>query len=283
MTRNHPRTHRIPHTIGLPVGMVAMALVAACGADAAGDEPCPDGTWRSGSGCIDNGLDTGPDAPADAAGDASDGADTDIDTTPSQDAADTTIPDADDATEDTAPDAADAADDVAEDGGPSAPTGLPFAVDDYWVPSGFMGDGERPGGITVEDDACDGDRAGGGAGICRTFTWTKGSSGWGGVFWQYPDGNWGDAPGLAVPEGATEVAFYAWGETGEEVINFLVGIGDADGFAAESGGIALTTEPTPYVISLDGLAVGDEVVGAFGWVTDSGEAATFTVDDVQWR
>lgn len=277
--RTSPRHDRRP--VQLCIALAA-ATALGCGADAAGDDPCPSGTWRSGSGCIDNGL--GDDSGADADVGVDD-VGTEIDTGGREDAGvdDTGGSDASaDAAADVDP--MDTSEDTPEpDAGPTTPTTLPFAVDDYYAPSGFMGDGETPGGITVVDDACDGDRAGDASGVCRSFTWTRGANGWGGVFWQYPDGNWGDAPGLPVPSGAVEVTFYAWGETGDEVVNFLVGIGDVDGFATESGPLALGTEPAQYTLSLDGLAVGDEVVGGFGWVTDTGDAATFTVDDIQWR
>lgn len=261
-------------------GLVAL-VTPACESESGIVQPCPEGTVRAASGCIgDAGAEdtqeldasTTPDTtPAsDVAADAGDLPDTPPtpDTTEPQDT--TPVDDAE-------------ADGVEEDAGPLLPTALPFTVDDYYAPSGFMGDGETPGGITLVDNACDGARAGDGLGFCREFTWTKGSVGWGGVFWQYPDGNWGSAPGLPVPEGASEVTFYAWGATGNEVVNFLVGIGDVDGFAAESGPTSLGTEPAEYRISLEGRTIGAEVVGGFGWVTDTGDSATFTVDNIQWR
>ena len=271
------------HVLACTLLALGVTSLVACGADADGDAPCPDGTWRSGSGCIDDGIDGDPgDTGASADVGASDTGTADSGTLDS--GSDDAGSEVGDDVEMTDTGASDASIDASEaDAGPTTPTTLPFAVDDYYAPSGFMGDGAIPGGITVADDACAGERAGEGSGVCRSFTWTRGSNGWGGVFWQYPDGNWGDAPGLAIPEGATEVTFYAWGATGDEVINFLVGIGDADGFAAESGGIALSTAPTRYSVSLDDMAVGAEVVGAFGWVTDTGDGATFTVDDIQWR
>jgi hypothetical protein len=79
------------------------------------------------------------------------------------------------------------------------------------------------------------------------------------------------------------VSFYAWGDTGTEVVKFLVGIGDADGFAVETADTSLNTEPTQYSIDLSGQSIGAEVVGGFGWVSGEGEVVTFFVDDIQWR
>ncbi len=270
----------------LPLAVVPVALVA-CSEAGDGTEPCPSGTIRAGLDClvVDGGVveDTGttedvavpdvagdtrgPDAPEDTSEDV---AEPDVipDTTPDAET-DTVV----DAEPDLEPDA-----DV-----PLTPATFPFAADDYWAPSGFMGDGETPGAIEVTDNACDGARAGEGRGICRRFVWTRGTVGWAGIFWQYPDANWGTLPGLPVPAGASEVSFYAWGETGAEVVKFLVGIGDADGFAVETGDNTLSTEPTRYTVDLSGETVGDDVVGGFGWVSGEGEVVTFYIDDIQWR
>ena len=273
------------HSVALGALCAALATTQlGCETESAIVQPCPEGTVRSASGCVgDGGVIDANESDA-AASDTTGVTDTEADAgptadaTPAQDAADA---EADAVLDDTAePDTADTAD---EDAGPEVPTALPFTVDDYYAPSGFMGDGETPGGITLVDNACEGDRAGDGLGFCREFTWTKGTVGWGGVYWQYPDGNWGTAPGLPVPAGATEVTFYAWGATGEEVVNFLVGIGDVDGFAAETGPTALTSEPTEYRISLEGRTIGAEVVGGVGWVANTGDGATFTVDNIEWR
>lgn len=257
-------------------------LLAACSEDGEGTEPCPTGTIRSGLDCLefDFGQDVAPsDASADAAEEVGDDSGRDIvesDTEPD------VSPDTPQGDADAAPDAP--TEDVEPDVEPPPfPTGLPFAVDDYWAPSGFMGDGEIPGAIEVTDDACGDERAGAAEGVCRQFAWTRGAQGWAGVFWQYPDGNWGDLPGLPVPAGATEVTFYAWGAEGGEVVKFLVGIGDVDGFAVETADLTLTDAPAEYRVDVSGASIGDEVVGGFGWVSGDEDGVTFTIDDIQWR
>ncbi len=217
---------------------------------------------------VDTAADTTSDTePTDTTSDT-EPADTTVDTEP----ADTTI--------DTEP-----ADTTIDTGVATRPTTLPFAVDSFWVPSGVMGDGETPGGIAVTEDACNGARAGEGQGACRQFTWRPGRVGWAGVFWQYPEANWGTLPGLAIPAGATEVTLWAWGATGGEEVKFLAGIGGAaaDGFAAQSAVFTLTTTPTQYRVALPTATLPNELVGAFGWVSGDTGGASFFVDDIQWR
>ena len=164
----------------------------------------------------------------------------------------------------------------------TGPTVLPFAVDDWYGPSGYMGDGENPGAI---EDAmtCLADRPTTWMGRCHHYTWTPTSVEWAGVYWQYPDGNWGDRPGLAIPAGATRVSFRAWGATGTEVVDFMVGMMAIDGFQVDRMEVALGTEPAQYTLELGGASYG-RVVGGFGWVTkDSATPVTFGIDDIRWE
>ena len=161
--------------------------------------------------------------------------------------------------------------------GERAPT-LPLAVDDWFGPSGYMGDGET-GLIDAAECA---PRAPSSIGRCHQFRWTRGDEGWAGVFWQHPDGNWGTADGLHMPPGASAVTFYAWGETGAETVTFGVGMGDVDGFNAELSVTPLTTTPTRYRIDLTGFDY-DRVVGGFVWTSASQATETmFYVDDIRW-
>ena len=161
---------------------------------------------------------------------------------------------------------------------------LPLVVDDWFGPSGYMGDGES--GL-IDSSECS-ERAPNALGRCHRFSWTRGEKGWAGVFWQYPDGNWGSVGGLEIPAGATGVAFDAWGETGTEVISFGAGMGDVDGFAVELPPTPLTTTPTAYLLDLTAVDYG-QVVGGFVWTSASagagaGEGAetTFYIDNIRW-
>src|SRR5689334_16647171 len=70
------------------------------------------------------------------------------------------------------------------------PTGVaPLLVDDVFIAAGYMGDGEKAGGIT-DEESCASPRFGEGKGKCHKFTWTPGAAGWGGVWWQFPAENW---------------------------------------------------------------------------------------------
>ena len=155
---------------------------------------------------------------------------------------------------------------------------LPLAVDDWFGPSGYMGDGES--GL-IDAGECS-MRSAGALGRCHRFRWTRGEKGWAGVFWQYPDGNWGSVEGLQIPAGATGVAFEAWGETGEEVVTFGVGMGDVDGFAVELPAVALTTTPTSYLLDLTAVEY-EQVVGGFVWTSTGDRAETvFYIDNIRW-
>ncbi len=167
--------------------------------------------------------------------------------------------------------------------GSSGAAPIPFAVDDYYAPSGFMGDGETAGALT-DVPSCP-SRAGEKRGLCHHITWKPGSKGWAGTYWQYPDGNWGTAAGRAIAPGATQISFWAWGEKGGEKVDFFSGINPPDGYKVATGDITLTTTPTQYFIKLQGATYGT-VVGAFGWssgTSDGSTPVTFYVDDIQWQ
>jgi hypothetical protein len=165
---------------------------------------------------------------------------------------------------------------------PTGPTVLPFAVDDWYAPSGYMGDGESPGGIAV-DETCPPSRPSSWVGLCHRYTWTPGDAMWGGVYWQYPDGNWGDRPGLAIPAGATKISFQAWGATGGERVDFMVGMMAVDGFQVTRTSVQLGSAPARYELELSGASYA-RVVGGFGWVaSESADPVTFHIDEIRWE
>ena len=160
------------------------------------------------------------------------------------------------------------------------PSGLPFAVDDYFYPSGYMGDGQNM--LVTDEELCGAQRPADAMGTCHRFTWTPGTEGWAGVYWQHPDMNWGSQSGLALPAGATAVTFTAWGSAGGEIVSFMTGMMDADGFEVKEE-LTLTAEPTEYTLSLAGVTYTD-VVGGFGWVAEGATSPVeFFVDDIRWE
>ena len=160
---------------------------------------------------------------------------------------------------------------------PQTPT-LPMRVDDWFGPSGYMGDGES--GLISSAECNNPSTLLGGR--CHTFTWVPGDKGWAGVFWQYPDGNWGTADGLPIPSGATAVVFTAWGERGDEIVTFGAGMGDIDGFSKELSNIALSSTPQEYVIDLTDISY-ELVVGGFVWTAAQSDGPmTFHLENIRW-
>jgi hypothetical protein len=186
---------------------------------------------------------------------------------------------------------------------PQDPIELPFALDDHFVASGFMGDVEvDPASVTMipsatqTDKTCNGDRALVTAhGICHQAiykpTTKTGAKGWGGVYWQAHADDWGAMPGIAIKPGAKSVSFYAKGKVGGEVV--IIGAGGLgmggstkykDDWAKEAK-LTLTTSWTPYSIDLTGVTY-TTVLGGLRWTAaslDNASGLTFFIDDIEWK
>jgi hypothetical protein len=92
-----------------------------------------------------------------------------------------------------------------------------FAVSDYFAPSGFMGDGQYEGFMTMDVNQNCKKRPAGAQGDCYHFRYymdpTSGFY-WGGVYWVFPSNSWGSRPGYAFsPNNFKQVRFYAAVET----------------------------------------------------------------------
>jgi hypothetical protein len=172
----------------------------------------------------------------------------------------------------------------------TGPASLPFAVDQYFIASGWM---QAP--LITQTPTCTrpgadpGDAGDGGAASaakCWAITYTPAKmTDWAGVDWQYPANNWGTMPGRVIPAGATKVSFYAWGAKGGEKVGFNVGYGvtSPDGFGATLNQV-LTTTPTQYSISLAGLQYTcNSARMGFGWTTSGGSPVSFFIDSVVWE
>ena len=174
---------------------------------------------------------------------------------------------------------------------------LPFAVDDHFVPSGFMGR-EDPGGakevegIVFTPDVCP-ERPEGAEGTCHEVTYTpqaldsEVNSTWAGVFWQSSDKNWGELQGNAVEPGATKIVFTAWAEAPLDIQFLAGGIGDLsseyqDTFKVTSD-VSLTTELQEFELDLSNSSY-QYVIGGFGWVIEasSTDPIVFYIDDIRW-
>lgn len=164
----------------------------------------------------------------------------------------------------------------------------PFGVTRYFVPSGFMGDGETPGKIThtatVEKPrSSDPDQT------VTKVAYLPGTHQWGGVYWQHPEGNWGLVPGRKVLL-AQKITFWACGKLGTEVVQFKAGgiflPGPyVDSFESALPKVTLSSAWERYEISLSGRDLGS-VIGAFAWIADAEDnpaGAVFYLDDIRYE
>lgn len=146
-------------------------------------------------------------------------------------------------------------------------TVLPMKLDSEFIPSGWMGDGKegkkyllfkRVPVIIKEKKQ---------VGINIIY---KDGPTWAGIYWQYPENNWGDSPGISLV-GAKRIVFYAKGESGDEILEFKSGgitgkFGDT--FESSTGKIILSKEWTEYTIDLAKHKLSN-VIGAFSWNASS--------------
>lgn len=168
---------------------------------------------------------------------------------------------------------------------------LPFAIDDEYVPSGFMGDLEH---ATMDPEGCL-ERVPDAQGNCYQITYAPEmldasfGTNWAGVFWQSPENNWGEQPGHVVEPGATKIVFSAWAETDGLSVKFLAGgIGGIDTdyqdtFKVEQAKV-LGTSPAEFELDLSSSNY-SMVLGGFGWVVEANslDPIVFYVDDVRWK
>ena len=174
----------------------------------------------------------------------------------------------------------------------ATPAPLPLTVSDVFAPSGYMGDGATPGAIQVDTTACKTPRPAAALGDCYKVTYTLGTLGWAGVYWQYPANNWGASPGKQIAAGATKVAFYAAGAAGGELLQFLAG-GENDGTLPYHDAFkvtqnqTLTTSLAPYTVDLTGHAYDTGVLGGFAWIATAPLGSTapivFYLDAIAWQ
>lgn len=168
---------------------------------------------------------------------------------------------------------------------------FPFVVYDeakpinHFIPSGWMGDTKS---ISFESD-CAANPHGGKTCIRITYR-AGGTQGWSGIYWQFPENNWGDLPGYRM-RGVKCVTFWARGETGEEIAEFKVG-GISSGKKYEDTLGTLTTGVKQlsktwkqYKITLGKSDLGC-VISGFCWVANStpdGGKSVIYLDDIRFE
>ena len=169
----------------------------------------------------------------------------------------------------------------------SGPPSPPYPVSEYFIPSGWMGDY----GDIEYDEACSNNPHSGTTCIRITYS-PSGSNEWAGIYWQYPEGNWGDQPGWNL-HGATKLTFWARGDTGGEKAEFKVGgiktagkpYSDSIYPAVSTGVLSLSTSWQQYTIDLSGKDMSN-VIGGFCWVTNktgNPDGATIYIDDMVYE
>ena len=111
---------------------------------------------------------------------------------------------------------------------------------------------------------------------------------WGGVVWQSPANDWGDAPGGFDLSGAKKLTFWARGEKGGESPSFLFGLikNDKPYFDSDTAkleGRKLSTEWQQFSIDLTGLDLSRIKTGFVWTVAANGEPITFYLDDIRYE
>ena len=173
------------------------------------------------------------------------------------------------------------------------PLQAPFDVTKYYRPGGFMGDGEICANCVEINDAFQGKpRTGNANGFCTRVTYAKAAGkGFAGVYWLWPDHNWGEQPGWKIV-GASKVSFWAAGERGGEIVEFKAGgivksLGKLyyDSFEANLGKVRLDAEWRHYEIDVKSYNLAD-VIGAFAWSAASNwnsSPLVFYLDDIRYE
>ena len=112
--------------------------------------------------------------------------------------------------------------------------------------------------------------------------------GWGGVVWQSPANDWGDAPGGFDLTGARHLTFWARGELGGEAVEFKFGLiaRDKPFFDTASGTlgkVVLTPAWQPYRIAVFGKDLTRIKSGFCFSLAAEGKPVTFYLDDIRFE
>jgi hypothetical protein len=149
-----------------------------------------------------------------------------------------------------------------------------------FIPSGWMGKADA---IVMDEKSTDKPKAGATCLKCEF----KSPTNFGGVVWQSPANDWGDADGGLDLTGAKKLTWWARGAAGGEKVEFKFGILEkAKPFFDTANGatvITLTPEWKQYSIDLSGKDL-RRIKTGFVWVVgDPGNPVTFYLDDVKYE
>lgn len=167
------------------------------------------------------------------------------------------------------------------------PLHLPFAVDDHYVPFGYMG-AAQTGALESDPNQCT-TRVEGGQGNCHVYQYAVPATGdaWAGIYWLTTYDNWGERPGRPIEGGASRVVFSASSfPAGAPVTFFVGGLGSPetheDGFYVARESI-LEENLEQLELSLDGIDYEAGVLGGFGFSILAESGYRITIDDIRWE
>ncbi|MEI7695763.1 MAG: AAA family ATPase [Chlorobium sp.] len=155
---------------------------------------------------------------------------------------------------------------------------FPSALDTMFYPSGWMGDGElgqKYIRYQTYPEIINGEKI-----RAIEIVFRRGPKGFAGLYWQYPDGNWGQKPGRDL-SGAQAITFLAKGGQGGEVVEFKSGGISGqyqDSYEAALGKVVLSRQWKKYKIDLSKCNLSN-VIGALaliGAASDNGNKDTTT-------
>lgn len=161
-----------------------------------------------------------------------------------------------------------------------------------FVPSGWMGDGEKRGAFATILSQEDPHRGA----TSQRWTYHPQGAGWGAVAYQYPAGNWGDKEGRDLSgKGYRELSVWARGLPDKKghypVIQFKAGGGSDPSkkyqasFEKEGDFVTLTGDWLRYTVPVVGQNL-SSVISAFTFILraeDNPNGATFLLSEIEYR
>lgn len=153
-----------------------------------------------------------------------------------------------------------------------------------FAPSGWMGD---KGFVKVDPNCTVMPKTGK---FCMKWSYENSkdaTNGWAGVFWLFPENNWGAKKGMDLT-GHKKLSFWIRGETGKEVVTIKMGgvKGEfKDTVTKELNSLKLSSQWKQYSVDLTGRDLSN-VAGGFCWTADSKlnpKGCTFYLDEVVYE
>ncbi len=146
-----------------------------------------------------------------------------------------------------------------------------------WAASGWMGHSTK---LKIDEACTENPKIGN---ECTKITFAS-DSGWAGIVWQHPAGDWGDAPGGFDLSGASKLSFWARGTEGGEKVT--IGIGNItppkryhDTFSAKKD-LTLTKDWQQFQIDLRGKNLTRIKSALYFTTLSSGQSSSFFLDEI---